>query len=134
MTEWAAIAKQAVGAMPLRRAALSASTLAAIAAIALSSCESTSNAIKSGAGVAEVATQSPQESQANLASLTDVVQRNPNSAEAYSTRGVAYAKAGKFPEAIADFTQAIKIAPNAATLTNRALAYRQIGSNDAAMS
>ena len=38
-----------------------------------------------------------QEAQANLASLTDVVQRNPNSAEAYSTRGVAYAKIGKSP-------------------------------------
>ena len=76
---------------------------------ALAGCESTSNAIKSGTGVAEVANQSPQEAQANIASLTDVVQRNPNSAEAYSTRGVAYAKIGKFNEAIADFSQAIKI-------------------------
>jgi tetratricopeptide (TPR) repeat protein len=125
-----AVAKSAKRAMPLRAAPYA---LAALAALSLAGCESTSNVIKSGAGVAEVANQSPQEAEANLASLTDVVQRNPNSAEAYSTRGVAYAKIGKFPEAIADFSQAIKISPNAATLTNRALAYRQIGSNDAAM-
>ena len=87
--------------------------LAALAALSLAACELTSNVIKSGTGVAEVANQSPQEAQANIASLTEVVQRNPNSAEAYSTRGVAYAKIGKFPEAIADFSQAIKIAPNA---------------------
>src|SRR5664280_2136683 len=126
-----AIAKSAKRAMPLRATPYA---LAALAAFSLAGCESTSNVIgKSGTGVAEVANQSPQEAQANLASLTDVVQRNPNSAEAYSTRGVAYAKIGKFPEAIADFSQAIKISPNAATLTNRALAYRQVGSNDAAM-
>ena len=88
-----AIAKSAKCAMPLRAVPYA---LAAFAAFALAGCESTSNAIKSGTGVAEVANQSPQEAQANIASLTDVVQRNPNSAEAYSTRGVAYAKIGKF--------------------------------------
>ena len=39
---------------------------------------------------------SPEAAQANIASLTDVIQRNPNSAEAYNTRGVAYARIGQY--------------------------------------
>ena len=65
---------------------------------------------------------------ANLASLTDVVQRNPSDAGALNTRGAAYARIGRYQEAIADFNAALKIEPNMATaLTNRALANRQIG-------
>ena len=71
---------------------------------------------------------------ANLASLTDVVQRNPSDAGALNTRGAAYARIGRYQEAIADFNAALKIEPNMATaLTNRALANRQIGRTDAAL-
>ncbi|MCI0467313.1 MAG: tetratricopeptide repeat protein, partial [Beijerinckiaceae bacterium] len=91
-------------------------------------CETSGLLSKQGKGVAEVANQSPEEAAANLASLTDVIQRNPSSSEAYNTRGTAYARLGKFQEAIADFSQAIKLDQNsAAALTNRALAYRQLG-------
>ena len=34
----------------------------------------------------------------NIASLTDVIQRNPNDPVAYNTRGIAYAKAGNYQE------------------------------------
>src|SRR5262245_48449532 len=70
------------------------------ASLPLSGCETATNvAGKQGTGVAEVTNQSPQEAASNLASLTDVVQRNPASAEAYNTRGVAYARIGKFQAA-----------------------------------
>src|ERR1700730_5256537 len=105
------------------------------ASLPLVGCETATNIMgKQGTGVAEVANQSPQEAASNLASLNDVIQRNPASAEAYNTRGVAYARIGKFQEAIADFSQAIKLAPgNAAALTNRALAYRQMNRDDVAL-
>ena len=102
----------------------------------LAGCETATNIMgKQGTGVAEVADQSPQEASANLASLSDVIQRNPTSAEAYNTRGVAYAKIGKFQDAINDFSLSIKLNPNnAASLTNRALAYRQVNRDEAALS
>ena len=70
----------------------------------------------------------------NITSLTDVIQRNPNDAAAYVTRGAAYARAGQFNDAIGDFTKAVQIDPNSASAyNNRALANRQIGRNDAAL-
>ena len=80
-----------------------------------------------GAGVAEIASESPQEASANIASLSDVIQKNPT-AEAYNTRGVAYARIGQLPGSDRRLhPAAIKLDPNnAASLTNRALAYRQM--------
>ena len=63
----------------------------------------------------------------NIASLTDVIQRNPNDSVAYNTRGIAYAKIGRYQNAIDDFTKAVQLDPKfAAAYTNRALAYRQM--------
>ena len=131
MKVFAALVKNA---KPVRRRVVGYFFLLA-ASMSLAGCEAATNIMgKQGTGVAEVANQSPQEAASNLASLTDVILRNPASAEAYNTRGVAYARIGKFQEAIADFSQSIKLAPgNAASLTNRALAYRQINRDDAAL-
>ena len=98
-----------------------------LAAASLAACENGGSLGPAGAGVAEVSQETAQQSQANIASLTDVIQRNPSSAEAYNTRGVAYARIAQYDAAIADFTQAIKLNPNdaSAALTNRALADRQ---------
>jgi len=51
-------------------------------------------------------------SPANIASLTDVVQRNPNDPQAYNMRGSALGQAGQSEEALADFNKAIAIDPN----------------------
>ena len=78
------------------------------------------------AGVAEVEQRS-EATETNIASLNQVVSANPNSPEPYNTRGAAFARVGRFQEAITDFSTAIKLDPNnVAAYTNRALAYRQI--------
>ena len=106
---------------------------AAFAVLALAGCETASGIRPPGRGIAEIADTDPKAASANIDSLTEVIRRNPSSAEAYNTRGVAYARVGRFSEAIADFSQAVKLdANNAAAYTNRALASRQIGQNDSA--
>lgn len=52
-----------------------------------------------------------QGSEANIASLTEVIEKNPNSAEAFNVRGTAYGRAGRNREAIADFTHALQLNP-----------------------
>ena len=70
----------------------------------------------------------------NIASLTDVIQRNPSDAAAYNTRGVVYAKLGKYSNAIEDFSHTIELDPHfSGAYTNRALAYRQTKKDDLAM-
>ena len=58
-------------------------------------------------GVAVVNKEDPAVTSANLSSLSAIIARNPNDAQAYNTRGAAYAKTGHFSEAVADFTKAI---------------------------
>ena len=116
--------------MALKRAAW---PMLIVAGLALSGCESAGTVGAIGLGVAETTPKS-QETSVNLASLSEVVARNPQDAEAYNTRGAAYARTGDFDKAIADFTKAIQLDPNnAAAFTNRALAYRQTGHNDLAL-
>ncbi len=106
---------------------------AAIAAAGLAGCET----VGSAAGARQYAvleTDTTGATSSNIASLSEVVQRNPNDAAAYTTRGAAYARAGQFNEAIADFTKAIQLDPNSASAyNNRALASRQIGRDSAAL-
>src|SRR6185437_2545512 len=73
---------------------------ALLASFGLAGCESMSNVGSHGTGVAELATESPQEASTNIASLTEVIKNHPNSAVAYNTRGVAYARIGRFQEAV----------------------------------
>ena len=70
----------------------------------------------------------------NLGSLTEVIERNPSDPGAYNTRGAAYARLGRYSDAIADFNKAVQLDPgNAPAYTNRALAFRQTNRNDAAL-
>ena len=50
-----------------------------------------------------------RDSPANIASLTEVVQRNPNDAQAYNVRGTVLGRAGRNQEALADFNRAIEL-------------------------
>jgi len=64
----------------------------------------------------------------NIASLTRVVNANPNSPEAYNVRGSAFGQAGRNREAIEDFSKAIQLNPRFyQAYANRALIYRQTG-------
>ena len=66
-------------------------------------------------------------SAANLASLTDVVTRNPNDPQAYNMRGSVYGQTGFHKEALEDFNRAISLDPKfAQAYANRGLVHRQI--------
>jgi tetratricopeptide (TPR) repeat protein len=104
-------------------------------AIALAGCDTVSGGGR-GAGIAELDTgeASAAKASVNIGSLSEVVNRNPNDPQAYNTRGAAYARIGRYSDAISDFAKAVQIDPNnAAALTNRGLALRQSGRNDAAL-
>ena len=115
--------------MMVRLSGASTMRILAIAgvALALAGCETTGFGAAPTGNVAEVEVDTSGASSVNIASLSDVIQRNPNDSVAYNTRGAAYAKIGRYQNAIEDFTKAIQIDPNfAGAWTNRALAYRQI--------
>ena len=95
--------------------------LALIAALALAGCNGLGAVgMPPDARVAEVEPDQTGASAVNIASLTDVIQRNPNDSAAYNTRGAAYARIGRYQSAIDDFGHAVQIDPNfAAAYVNR---------------
>ena len=105
------------------------------AALALAACSETLGPLQGAPSkVAEVDADNPGANAGNIASLTDVIQRNPGDSVAYNTRGIAYAKAGNYKSAIEDFTKAVQIDPKFnAAYTNRALAFRQMGKDGPAL-
>ena len=108
----------------------------AAAALLLAGCSETISGFSPTTHVAEVdADAAAQASNAgNIASLTEVIERNPRDAAAYNTRGVVYAKLGHYSDAIADFTHTIDLDPNfSGAYTNRALAYRQTHKDNLAL-
>ncbi|MDF2813678.1 MAG: tetratricopeptide repeat protein, partial [Microvirga sp.] len=98
-------------------------TLTALA-LGLAGCDATTGGSVRRIAVVEEDTQGT--SSVNIASLSDVIQRNPSDPGAYNTRGAAYARVGRYSDAISDFNRAVQIDPNyAPAYTNRALAFRQ---------
>ncbi|MDJ0712984.1 MAG: tetratricopeptide repeat protein [Prochloraceae cyanobacterium] len=70
-----------------------------------------------------------------VADFTEVLNFNPNSADAYINRGLARLELGDSQRAAADFTKALKINPNSAyAYRHRAFARRQLGDNEGAIS
>ena len=62
---------------------------------------------------------------------TQALALQPDSADAYQGRGLAYYGQGDLDRAIADFTQALALRPNVATIyNNRGLAYYDKGDRD----
>src|SRR5262249_22020478 len=103
--------------------------IAGLAALAFGGC-STSIQLGSPQSEESVAAASPS----NLASLTDVVQRNPNDPQAYNMRGSVLGQGGRYHEALADFNKAISLDPNyAQAYANRGLVDRQTKQYDAAL-
>ncbi|MGL4325246.1 MAG: tetratricopeptide repeat protein, partial [Beijerinckiaceae bacterium] len=117
----------------LKPLALRLSLVASV--LALAACETVSPlASNTGPRVAEVETDESGSQATNISSLSDKISRSPNDAENYNTRGAAYARVGRYREAMSDFDKAIALNPNhAAALTNRGLAHRQSGRNDQAL-
>ena len=103
-----------------------ASALAVSASVLLSSCQT--------AEVVNVtAVEEEQGTKENIASLTAVVNSNPNDAEAYNVRGAAYGRAGKSSRALEDFNRAIQLNSRYyQAFANRALIYRRMGQNNQA--
>ena len=69
----------------------------------------------------------------NLASLSEVVRRNPTDVNALNMRGTAFAKSSNYERALADFNAAIDIDPQYyQAYGNRALVYIKMGRTDLA--
>ena len=115
-----------------RRATAGRLMALSVAALALAACSETLGSFNPQTSrVAEVDSESPSANAGNIASLTDVIQRNPNDSVAYNTRGIAYAKAGNYKSAIDDFTKALEIEPKAVSARYyRGIAYREKGQFD----
>jgi len=101
----------------------------ALVGLALGGCSSIMN--MPGSAVDESASAA---SPANLASLTDVLNKNPSDPQAYNMRGSVLGQSGRYQEALTDFEKAIALDPNySQAYANRGLAYRQLGQLDLAL-
>src|ERR1700682_1255130 len=111
-----------------RRHAASATLPALLVAAALSGCTSLTMP------TAEEPEPRPVASPTNIASLTDVVTRNPTDPQAYNMRGTVLGQAGRPQDALADFNKAISLDPNyAQAYANRGLVQRQMNRLDQAI-
>ncbi len=66
----------------------------ALVGLALAGCETVSRTAPVAQSVAVVEDDTAGTSKVNVASLTEVIQRNPNDPSAYNTRGAAQARVG----------------------------------------
>src|SRR6201999_588440 len=96
-------------------------TMLVACGLALAACKTI------GTPTAEEEAQPMAASPANIASLTEVVQRNPNDAQAYNMRGSVLGRAGRNQEALADFDKAIALDANyTQAYANRGQGHRQM--------
>ena len=96
--------------------------------LALAGCSS----VLDHGGLAPEATYSA--SPANIASLTDVIQSQPNDPQAYNMRGTVLASSGRRKEALIDFNKAVQLDPKySEAFANRGLVHRQDGQPDLAI-
>src|SRR5687768_15722076 len=80
--------------------------------VVLAGCDTVSRSVGPSAQIAVLEEESKETTSANIGSLSEVIQRNPADPSAYNTRGAAYAKVGRYSDAIADFDRAVQIDPN----------------------
>lgn len=65
--------------------------------------------------------------------LDEYLKKSSSSADPYQLRGLVQTKLGRYPQAIADYTQALKLRPDANTYTQRGWAYLASGVPQAAL-
>ena len=98
-----------------------------LAVVALGAVLIVSGCNRSGS-VSGLRLEKEQGTEENIASLTQVVERNPRNAEAYNVRGSAYGRSGQYKQALEDFNTAIKLNPRYfQAYSNRALMYKNTG-------
>ncbi len=69
-----------------------------------------------------------------LDAFTKVIEINPQSAQAYAARGVAYGELGNYNQAIADYNKTIELNPqDALAYYNRGVAYGKLGNTKPAI-
>src|SRR5687768_17230037 len=90
---------------PLRRLAPAA---LALAAFGLTGCNTVSS-VAPGPSPRIAVVEEEAGSETNIGSLSEVAQRNPTDPSAFNTRGAAYAKAGRYNEAMTDFDRALQL-------------------------
>ena len=96
--------------------------------LALAACQTVTGAVIEDEEVLRAA------SPTNIASLSDVVRRNPNDPQAYNMRGSVYGRARRYEEALEDFNRAIQLDPEyAQAYANRAIVYREMKRPDLAL-
>jgi tetratricopeptide (TPR) repeat protein len=109
------------------RPGLASATLLTL--VALAGCQTATGPLGEVAAI-----ETAQGAEQNISSLTAVIQRNPNDAEAYNVRGSAYGRGGRYQEAIDYFNRAIELNPRFyQAYANRALIHRYLGDQQAAM-
>ena len=109
-----------------------ARVLLLVAAAALGGCQTTGTSQTSQ--TTEIQDNQFAASPDNIASLTAVIQRNPNDPQAYNMRGSVFGQSGRNDDALADFNKAISLDPNyAQAYANRGLIYRKTGKLDPAL-
>jgi tetratricopeptide (TPR) repeat protein len=105
-----------VGLSSLRKILLA---LSATTALALAGCETVGGV---GGSPSRGDIEDSQTASTDIASLSDVVEKNRNDSEAWNMRGSAYARSGQYDLAIKDFNQALTLNPSfAQARSNRAL-------------
>src|SRR5437763_960504 len=107
---------------------LAAGVMLIVAAAALAGCTTSIGSFGSWGKSTPADDNSPvAATTANVASLTEVIQRNPNDPQAYNIRGTVLGRAGRNEKALADFNKAVSINPGfAQAYANRGLVYRQM--------
>ena len=79
-----------------------------------------------------VAAGEARDFQATVRLLTEAIQLAPRNAEAYHNRGLAYNALQRWPEAVADFTQALDLDLDASSYGGRGYAHYGLGNVEAA--
>src|SRR5262249_45068143 len=68
-----------------------------------------------------------------IAGITEAIRLDGKRAASYHERGMAYSGAGRYSEAIADYSRAIELAPNGDNYSHRGYAQMELGKMEEAL-